>query len=224
MKIRFKGGPGSGHHGHRGIPGHRGGSLPETGSSNMLPPEQRVWQGESYPGGRKINNDQTGKIGEHLAAKALEDRLGVPFSTLNEGVNNAPIDLGGDHHAIEVKAGPASNSSRAQQWRATISTAGKAERAMLKKMSRAEKRAYNAHKKEQVLERKYEMLDEMSRIAGAEIKPATVGIILTPDGKRGDVFFIPGFHTRIGWNKGAVEENYIGTYETDADFLKELGL
>lgn len=31
MIIRFKGGPGSGHRGHRGIPGKRGGSLPGKG-------------------------------------------------------------------------------------------------------------------------------------------------------------------------------------------------
>ncbi|MFA5035661.1 MAG: hypothetical protein WC479_00590 [Candidatus Izemoplasmatales bacterium] len=32
--MRLKGGPGSGHHGHRGIPGHHGGSLPAGGQAS----------------------------------------------------------------------------------------------------------------------------------------------------------------------------------------------
>lgn len=33
VRVVLKGGPGSGHHGHRGIPGKRGGSLPGKGGS-----------------------------------------------------------------------------------------------------------------------------------------------------------------------------------------------
>lgn len=35
LTIRLKGGPGSGNHGHKGIPGHQGGSLPR-GESNFV--------------------------------------------------------------------------------------------------------------------------------------------------------------------------------------------
>ncbi|MFA5035667.1 MAG: hypothetical protein WC479_00620 [Candidatus Izemoplasmatales bacterium] len=35
--IRLKGGAGSGHHGHRGIPGHHGGSLPRDGQASAAP-------------------------------------------------------------------------------------------------------------------------------------------------------------------------------------------
>lgn len=35
-KIRFKGGPGSGHFGHKGRPGHKGGSLPRDGSAGTF--------------------------------------------------------------------------------------------------------------------------------------------------------------------------------------------
>jgi 5,10-methenyltetrahydromethanopterin hydrogenase len=35
LTIRLKGGAGSGNHGHKGIPGHQGGSLPQ-GSSNII--------------------------------------------------------------------------------------------------------------------------------------------------------------------------------------------
>ena len=33
-RIRLKGGPGSGHYGHKGIPGHQGGSLPKDGKNS----------------------------------------------------------------------------------------------------------------------------------------------------------------------------------------------
>lgn len=36
-EVVERGGPGSGHHGHRGIPGHRGGSLPEEGGPQDKP-------------------------------------------------------------------------------------------------------------------------------------------------------------------------------------------
>jgi len=39
LRLRFKGGPGdpgSGHHGHRGIPGHHGGSLPGKGGGGAV--------------------------------------------------------------------------------------------------------------------------------------------------------------------------------------------
>ena len=224
--IIKKGGTGSGNFGHAGRPGKVGGSGASMGlgvSGGYVPQEQRVWQGAKYDEKRQLTNIQTGNIGEHMAAKALEDKLGAEFTTMNAGLNNAPIDIAGDHMAVEVKAGPASNGRSAQQWRATISTAGIQERQMINKMSKDEKRAYNAYKQQQVFERKNAMLASMSQIAGSEIQPATVGIILTPDGKRGDVFFINGFHARVGWNKGATEANYIGTYTIDDPMLyKEL--
>lgn len=40
-KIRFKGGAGSGNHGHKGIPGHRGGSLPRDESASGITEQQR---------------------------------------------------------------------------------------------------------------------------------------------------------------------------------------
>lgn len=207
----FKGGPGSGNFGHVGRPGKVGGS----GSSHYLPPEQRVWQGTRHDIVSTLTKLQTGAIGEYLADKALEDMFGVQFSTLNEGVNNAPIDIAGDHHAVEVKCGPASNGVSAQHWRATIATEGKRERQAVARMSAADKRAYNQLKAQAVLDRKNSMLRSMSDIAGHDIQPATIGVILSPDGTRGDVFFIPGFHLRIGWNVGATEEYYVGTYTVD---------
>lgn len=217
MKIIFKGGKDSGNFGHSGRPGEVGGSGPAMGlgvSGGKVPLSKRVWQGEQYSEKRQLTNIQTGNIGEEMAAKALEDYMGVEFIGLNVGVNNAPVDIAGDHHAIEVKAGPASNGKSAQQWRATIATEGKAERELVRQMSASQKREYNAYKQQQVFERKNAMIAFMSEMAGAPVKPATVGVILTPDGKRGDVYFFEGFHVRIGWNK-LEEGTYLGTYEID---------
>lgn len=217
MKIVLKGGKGSGNFGHAGRPGKIGGSAPAMGrgvSGGKLPPGKRVWQGQKYDQPRQLTNIQTGNIGEEMAAKAMEDHLGVEFSGLNIGRTNAPVDIAGDHHAIEVKAGPASNGRSAQHWRATIATETPNERKLVRQMSKEEKRAYNQYKQQQVFERKNAMVAEMSKMAGTEIKPATVGVILTPDGKRGDVFLFDGFHARIGWNKTDTG-TYLGTYEID---------
>lgn len=215
-----KGGTGSGNFGHSGRPGKVGGSGSGR-SSAWLPPEQRVWQGKQQEGKVPFNQNETGRRGEILAAKALEDKYGVEFSLMNQGLNNAPVDVAGDHHAIEVKTGPATNGASAQQWRITTSyTSGPTERAMIAKMSPSERNEYNRYKQQQSVERKYATVAEMSNIAGVDIKPATVGVILSPDGTRGDVYMVPGFHLRLGWNKYAVEENYLGTYEV-GDITKE---
>jgi hypothetical protein len=41
LTIRLKGGSGSGNHGHKGIPGHRGGSLPQGSESSGITEQQR---------------------------------------------------------------------------------------------------------------------------------------------------------------------------------------
>jgi hypothetical protein len=211
--ITFKGGPGSGHFGHEGREGKRGGSLPGSGS-HYLPKEQRVWQGRQQQGKVLFNQNETGRRGEVIAAKAMEEMFGVEFSLMNVGLNNAPIDVAGDHHAVEVKTGPATNGRSAQQWRITTSyTSGPTEKALIAKMTPAEKAEYNTYKQQQSMARKLATVDEMSRMAGTEIKPVTIGVIMSSDGKRGDAFMIPGFHLRLGWNNYATEKYYIGTYD-----------
>jgi len=175
----------------------------------------RVWTGEEHKGEPTLSKLEVGEIGEAIAERALEDHLGADFATLNEGINNSPIDLAGDHRAVEVKAGLATNGWRAQQWRATIGGMGKAEKALYSKMGKDEKRAWNARKKELILERKYNLLDQMSSEADAKIEPMTVGVILSPDGSRGDVYAVPGFHLRLGWNDYATDEYYLGTYNAN---------
>lgn len=59
-KFRFKGGPGSGNHGHKGIPGHRGGSLPRGESGADVPDNSAP--GESTPSGDKPIKSNSRKI------------------------------------------------------------------------------------------------------------------------------------------------------------------
>lgn len=201
--IALKGGTGSGNFGHEGRPGKIGGSA-----------SARVWTGTQQEAGDvKLSKLDVGAAGEQLAMRVLSEQYGVPFKTLNVGINNAPIDVGGDHTAVEVKTGMSTNGPTAQHWRATIGQPGKAETELLKKMSAEDKRALNQYKYEQIMKRKNDMLAELTQIAGSEVKPVTVGVILSPDGKRGDVYIIPGFHLRLPWKDYATDEYHAGTYD-----------
>lgn len=53
MILRFKGGPGSGHHGHRGRPGKRGGSLPGKGGKRTPPTDSSFTYGQISPDFKK---------------------------------------------------------------------------------------------------------------------------------------------------------------------------
>lgn len=210
--IALKGGAGSGNFNHAGVPGKVGGSAPGGGHGSA---SNRVWEGKQHAQAEsKLSKLEVGHAGEKLAMQVLSEKMGVPFGTLNVGVNNAPIDVGGDHTAVEVKTGLATNGSTAQHWRATIGQPGKAEAELISQMSSEEKRQHNAYKYEQIMKRKNDMLAELTKQAGGEeVKPLTVGIILSADGKRGDVYMIPGFHLRLPWKDYATDEYYAGSYD-----------
>lgn len=201
-----KGGEGSGNFGHAGRPGLVGGSAPDGGLD-------RVWTGEQHEGEATVNKLETGAIGEGIVMDVLTQLHAVPFGTVNVSVNNAPFDVSGDSLAVEVKTGLATNGKSAQHWRATIGQPGKAETELLKQMTPEEKRAHNERKMQAILDRKHALLHKMSEEAGREIHPMTMGLILSGDGKRADVFAFDGFHLRLPWNKYATPEHFLGTYD-----------
>jgi len=211
-----KGGEGSGHFGHAGRPGQRGGSAAEGTPTAPKRLEGKVWNGEPEAATPTLSKLQTGAIGEKLVIDLLTEAVGVPFGTVNLGVNNAPFDVAGNGFAVEVKTGMATNGKSAMHWRATIGQPGKAEQELLKQMGAEEKRAHNQWKEQEILKRKHALLDRMTAEAGKEIKPLTIGVILSADGKRADVYRFEGFHLRLPWNKYATEEYYLGSYETGA--------
>lgn len=176
----------------------------------------KVWAGGEpmMYDGPTVSKLEAGAIGEKLAVHALSEKYHTSFTTLNVGINNAPIDAGGDHLAVEVKTGLATNGKTAQQWRATIGQPGKAEAELIKQMSSDEKAEYNQHKSQKIMERKSAMLAELTQIMGGQtVKPITVGVILHPSGSKGDLYAIPGFHLRLPWQTYAVESNYLGTFD-----------
>lgn len=178
-----------------------------------VPANERVWQGQSYPSPEKRPSKiEYGRVGEALATKVLGALFGDKFSLVNVGINNAPIDVAGDHLAVEVKTGMAYVGKKSQRWRASIGEPGKAEKAALRAMTAAQKREHNLWKKSEIMKRKRRMVDMMSEEAGAEIRPATVGIIMTPDMKRADVFMLDGFHLSANWSQFATNDNYVGTF------------
>ena len=202
-----KGGEGSGNFDHAGRPGEVGGSAPSGATLD------RVWTGEQHEGEATVNKLETGAIGEGIVMDVLSQLHDVPFGTVNVNVNNAPFDVSGDSLAVEVKTGLATNGKSAQRWRATIGQPGKAETELLKQMSAEEKRAHNERKMQAILDRKHALLHKMSEEAGREIHPMTMGLILSGDGKRADVFAFDGFHLRLPWNKYATPEHFLGTYD-----------
>src|SRR5690606_1942980 len=75
---------------------------------------------------------------------------------------------------------------------------------------------HNAVKYQAILDRKHALLQKMTEESGEEIKPLTMGLILSGDGKRADMFAIPGFHLQLRWNKYATDEYYVGTFDIEA--------
>lgn len=201
----LKGGVNSGNKGHAGRPGHRGGSA-----------SGRVWsKGGEFPGtGSLVDVQNIGQIGEKLAMKVFSEKHKTEFTTLNlGGKNNMAIDVIGDHLALEVKAGLSTNS--VQMWRAKVAPFSKKEQVLYDKMTPEDKTTYNAYKKQAVLDRKHKLLNELSSEAGSPVKGLTVGIILSPDGKRADVYAIDGFHISLSWARHATDGNYMGTFDAE---------
>lgn len=212
--------------------GGRSGKMPDRDiAGGWLPAGKRVWQGASTdppPKGERLTKLQTGYIGEQMAMKALEDLTGQPFADLNiqNNRNNNPIDIGGDHRGTEVKASAEYSQQRA--WRARLGEPGPAEKARRRELTLkannatteherlkflAAKRAEGDEKRRMILQRKATEMDRLTALNdGRQIKPTTVGIILSSDGRRGDVFEVEGHHLYLGWSKAATDANYLGTY------------
>lgn len=177
---------------------------------------KRVWDGQPVEwAGEKPSKLEVGEAGERLAIRLLSKLNGTSFIALSEGLNNAPIDIGGDRQAVEVKTGLASNGRTAQHWRATIGQPGKEETELIRQMSSEDKKAHHAYKQKQIMARKHAMLAEMSKIAGGKVKPVTIGIIMHPNMKRADVYKFDGFHQRIPWKDAESMGEYLGTHEVD---------
>lgn len=79
LTIRLKGGPGSGHHGHKGIPGHRGGSLPREGSAASSSSKSNIDIGRDGIGGKFY-------YGNSMSIRDLSDQVVYRYG-MNSFVN-----------------------------------------------------------------------------------------------------------------------------------------
>lgn len=188
-------------------------------NGSKVSPEMRVWQGEQYERpDTPLTKLQQGELGERIAMKAMEDKYGVPFEGLNVDRNNAALDVKGDHLGVEVKAGMGYNGERSRHWRSTLGEDGPRQKARLAALPPEQRKAERALKRAAILDRKVNMLQQLSSEAGGErFTGKMVGVIMSPDGRSADAFEIDGFHLYLGWGTHARRENYLGTYEVGQD-------
>lgn len=202
-------------------PGPAGDTNTGEGSADSDVP--RVWSGEKHQQPDKVPSKQlVGELGENLVRQIMTDLVGEKFRTLNDGRSNAPIDLFGDHMAIEVKAGLASNRHDSRKWRATIGEPGKAEKELLAQMTPEEKLKHNDWKREEILRRKADLADQLSAHTpdGKPVEQVTVGLIFKPDLTAVDVYVIDGYHLTLRWSQYATDEHYLDTYKVDPQWPK----
>jgi hypothetical protein len=121
-----------------------------------------------------------------------------------------PLDLMGDKMLIELKTGLSSVGKSAQQWRTTFSTSP-AEKKLLKKMSPARRTEFYAKKQQEAYDRKGQAHKDIEMAVGQKLSAHTMGVILNHDKGLADLFMIPGYHQRVGWNQEQTKKGYMGT-------------
>lgn len=182
-----------------------------TGEVKLKPAKGRVWGGRAVATRTAMAKPELGAVGERIATAYLRSHgVGDARPLHMQSSSNFPLDLVGDHKAIEVKTGIASSGTA--RWRVTIGQPGKAEAAWLKTAGAEEKAAWNAAKIDAAISRKTAVVADLSQRAGTQIKPVTIGVILNPDTKTVDVHVFDGFHASIGWNSAQAKSAYVGSF------------
>lgn len=177
-------------------------------------PRRRAWSGQPVTLQHTPPSKQnTGKIGEAVAAAFVRDHLGArDVRQANSEKNNFPVDLRYDHTLVEVKAGLASNDASAAQWRLTIGEPGAKEKAWLKTATPKQKAKWNARKQDLIEQRKAAIVANYEKLTGTRQKTRTITTIIDPDRQLADVYVFDGWHKRIGWTSEQAQKAYVGTY------------
>jgi len=180
----------------------------------LTPTTERAWDGKQKNIKRTLSKLETGQLGELIVIEWMKKKGYRDATAMNwNNRNNNPIDVVGDHLAIEVKAGLASNGKTAQHWRATIGQPGPKELAWLAKAKPEAKARWNEKKAQAIIHRKEKVVKELARLTGDPIKGQTVTLIIDHDRRIADVYRFPGFHSRIAWNDSRVKKAYVGSYK-----------
>jgi len=172
-----------------------------------------VWEGQQQNLRTSLSKLETGALGEQIVISYLRNIQGfTDADSLNSSGNNFPVDLAHNHEIVEVKAGLASNSQRAQQWRSTTGEPGIKEKAWLRTIDDETKFEWGQQKIEAIFDRKQKILDDFTSELGKKVTGKTATVIINPDDRLADVYMFDGFHRRIGWNSSQAEDGYIGTF------------
>lgn len=182
-------------------------------SLSLTPLDQPGWKGEPQDLDTSMSKLETGELGEQIAVSWLRQQGFEDADSLNTNGNNFPVDLAHNHEVVEVKAGLASNSERAQQWRSTIGEPGIKEKVWLTTIDDATKLAWGDQKRAAILARKQDILDNFSSESGKSVTGKTATVIINPDTNTADLFMFDGFHGRIGWKSSQADEGYVGTFK-----------
>jgi hypothetical protein len=179
------------------------------------PTKERAWTGRQNEKASRLGKLEGGAVGEEIAMAYIRT-LGADRQDarpLNTKMTNFPVDLIGDHELYEVKTGQVGNSTAAQQWRATIGEPGPTEKELIAGMSAEQKLAHNQKKRDAIMQRKQQVVEDYAKETGRQVKGKTITVIIDPDRGVADVHVFDGFHQRIGYNSDAAKEGYVGSFK-----------
>ena len=187
-----------------------------AGGVTLTASKERAFKGMRENIKNKLDKTPKGRLGEQIAAAYMKS-LGVKdVVPANAAQKNYPIDLVGGKQAIEVKTGSIDVAKASQQFRATIGAPGKAEKAAMRAMTKAQIKAHNAGKKAQIMVRKARALEETRQKFGRSVRPTTVAVLLNHDKQIADVYHFEGYHHRIGYTSAEATAGYVGSFKYKA--------
>jgi len=156
----------------------------------------------------KPTKQETGDLAEKIILHYIEEEYGEARHA-EPGKSNYPVDLVAGDYLIEAKGGLISNTKSAQQWASKIGSPGPTEAALQKTMTREELFQHNEVKRERILERKYEVVEELSERFGRQLGAKTITAIIDSDLQLADIFEFDEFHRRSpGWTTADAKAAY----------------
>ena len=156
----------------------------------------------------KPGKAETGDLAEKIILHYIEEEYGEARHA-EPGKSNYPVDLVAGDYLIEAKGGLISNTKGAQQWASKIGGPGPTETALQKMMTREELFQHNEEKRERILERKYEVVEELSERFGRQLGAKTITAIIDTDLQLADIFEFDEFHRRSpGWTTADAKAAY----------------